>query len=58
MTAGPKCQNWDEVIVELIKFISGVDDYKKERQIINNRFNTFQDGNNSKRVVEFIKQQI
>ena len=58
VTAGPKCQNWDEVIVELIKFISGVDDYKKERQIINNRFNTFQDGNNSKRVVEFIKQQI
>ena len=58
VTPGPKCRDWNEVLLELEKIISGKDDYKKERQIVNNRFNTFQDGNSSKRVVEFIQQQI
>ena len=38
--------------------MNGKDNYKKERQIVNNQFNTFQDGNSSKRVVEFIQQQL
>jgi CDP-glycerol glycerophosphotransferase (TagB/SpsB family) len=58
VTPGPKCQNWDEVLVELKKFISGEDDYKEERQIVNDRFKTFQDGNASERIVEYIQKYL
>ena len=58
VTPGPKCQNWDEVLIELKNIISGQDEYCEQRDIINKRFNTFQDGGSSKRVVEYILKHL
>jgi len=50
VTAGPKTQNWIETLTEMKKIILGKDKYKKQRRIIDKLFNTYSDGNNSKRV--------
>ena len=55
VTPGPKCKNWDEVLIELDKILKSEDGYKKERQQVNDYFNKYKDGNSSKRVYEFFK---
>ena len=55
VTPGPRCNNWNEVLIELDKILRGEDGYKKERQQINDYFNKYKDANSSKRVYEFFK---
>ena len=47
---GPAAQNWSELYNELDYTFDGSDDFKEKRRLINDRFNTYQDGLSSKRV--------
>ena len=58
VTPGPKASNWDEVIQLLQKYLNNKDLYKKERELLKNRFHTYQDTENSKRVYEAILDTI
>ena len=48
--AGPIAKDWDEVIFNLQKFLSGDDSYFSKRQERNKFFNEYNDGNSSKKL--------
>jgi CDP-glycerol glycerophosphotransferase len=54
VTPGPKASNWSEVIELIQEFLQNKNLYKEERDMIKNRFHTYQDTSNSKRVYEAI----
>ncbi len=54
VTPGPKCKNWDEVLVWIEKFKKNPDLFKKEREIVKNKFHKYQDGKNCERVYKEI----
>jgi CDP-glycerol glycerophosphotransferase (TagB/SpsB family) len=54
VTPGPKAYNWKEVMKYMNEAINEPDKYKEERSHISQIFNTFADGQNSKRVYQKI----
>jgi CDP-glycerol glycerophosphotransferase (TagB/SpsB family) len=58
VTPGPKCYNWTEVIDTLDEILNGIDNFAEQRKKISKKYNTFTDTNNSKRVVEKVKEII
>jgi len=54
VTPGPKAISWEEVMNHLSDISEGVDEYKAQRQAMNDRFNIYKDGNNSQRVFDKI----
>jgi len=58
ITPGPKASNWEEVIELLEEYLNNKDLYKEERETLKNRFHTYQDTENSKRVYEAILNTI
>jgi CDP-glycerol glycerophosphotransferase len=54
VTPGPKASNWSEIIELIQDFLQNKNLYKEERDMIKNRFHTYQDTSNSKRVYEAI----
>ena len=54
VTPGPKAMNWDEVMTHLQKFNIAPQLYDKERQLIKNKFHTYQDDKSTQRVYEAI----
>jgi len=50
VTPGPKCFNWNDIIIEINKFINEKDYYKKDLLEIKEKFHLHQDGEYSKRV--------
>ncbi|MBA65647.1 MAG: hypothetical protein CMG55_07605 [Candidatus Marinimicrobia bacterium] len=54
VTPGPKCHNWQEVISEIDLILNGKDKYANKRQVLNQRFNRYQDFKNSKRLASQI----
>ncbi len=58
-TPGIKCSDWDEVGLSLKKIIGEkVDEYKKQRNAIKEKVHNFEDLNNCKRIVEFVKKEM
>ena len=58
VTPGPKAENWDEVVASLRHFFDDPDWYKEERQLIKQRFNSYQDGKSCERLYDEIKKRI
>ncbi len=54
VTPGPKAYDWEETIKYIEEAIKYPEKYQKEREIINNRFNKYHDGNSCKRTTEEI----
>lgn len=54
ITPGNKAYNWDELLALISETLGDKSSWKDGRIKINTMFNTFQDGNNSKRVYEQI----
>lgn len=54
-TPGPKCGNWDELIQSLDRVLSGEDGYGELRRICRDRYNSYVDTHNCRRVVELAK---
>ena len=54
ITPGPKCYNWEQVVLEINKILEGTDEYYDERRQINERFNKYRDFNNRRRLVDKI----
>jgi CDP-glycerol glycerophosphotransferase (TagB/SpsB family) len=50
VTPGPKCNDWNEVLVWITKFYENPDYYSNERRSVKNRFQQYQDGKNCERV--------
>jgi CDP-glycerol glycerophosphotransferase len=56
VTPGPKCKDWNEVLVWIEKFKNDPTLYAEERKILKDKFHKYQDGNNCERVYnEIIK---
>ncbi len=58
ITAGPKANNWAEVIRYLDVFLKGDDQWEAQRKKICNRFNFYKDFNSSERVYGKIVKNI
>ncbi|MEC0106172.1 CDP-glycerol glycerophosphotransferase family protein [Paenibacillus taichungensis] len=58
LTPGPKCYTWEEVMIHLEHFIKGNDEYEKIRTEFKQKYHTYQDTNNSHRVVKVVKRYI
>lgn len=52
VTPGPKCGNWDEVVVWIERLAQAPELYDGERELMRDRFHRYQDGQNSRRVFE------
>ena len=50
VTPGPKCKDWNEVLVWIEKFKTDSTLYTKERKAIKDKFHKYQDDNSCKRV--------
>ncbi len=58
VTPGPKCVNWNDIIIELELILNGSDNYYEQRSLISEKFNKYKDVNSSKRVFEMIYKAI
>ena len=54
---GPVCMNWDEALLELDNIFQGNDAYHEQRKLQQQRFFTFVDRDNSRRVVHYVKER-
>lgn len=54
ITPGPKCKDWEEVILWIKKFKEDQSLFKREREAMKNKFHKYQDGKSCKRVYENI----
>lgn len=57
-TPGPKCYNWDELIIELDKVLKGKDEYIKDRYKAQTKYNSYIDNRNCERITESIENII
>ena len=55
LTAGIYAKTEDELLKGLTDIINGVDNYKEKRKALRDRMFVYQDGNNCKRNLKFIK---
>ncbi|MGZ4912324.1 MAG: CDP-glycerol glycerophosphotransferase family protein [Halobacteriota archaeon] len=58
VTPGPKARTWHEVLTFIDDVAHGRDAYKEDRHAIDRLFNTFHDGDSSKRVYEAVMNEI
>jgi CDP-glycerol glycerophosphotransferase (TagB/SpsB family) len=57
VTPGPKCQDWNEVLIWIEMFVKDITLFEKERKEVNKKFNKFDDFKNSERVYQMIKEK-
>ena len=53
--AGPVAYREDELISELNEALNGVDEYREHRKILRDKMFKYQDGENCKRVTDWIR---
>lgn len=58
VTPGPKCLNWEDIIVEIEKFKNNKKYYKEEIMTIKNKFHKYQDKEYSKRVITEVRRKL
>lgn len=56
VTPGPKCKDWNEVLNWVVKFKEDPSLFQKEREIVRNKFHTYQDNKSCERVYKAIKK--
>ena len=57
-TAGPICQNWDEIQIQLEEYFSNGDTYQAEREKIFNQYFKYSDTDNCKRIIESVTHHL
>lgn len=58
ITPGEKAYNWSELYKKISHIVNEIDNYKEQRRRLRNKIFKYQDGNNCKRVVEWVMETI